>query len=45
MDYNAGLTGALARMYGEFGGETLDTISGVNLGDLSALTVADVVAS
>jgi hypothetical protein len=45
MDYNAGLTGALARMYGEFGGETLDTISGVNLDNLNSLTVADVVAS
>jgi len=45
MDYNAGLTGALARMYGEFGGQTLDTISGVNLDNLNSLTVADVVAS
>jgi endoglucanase len=45
MDYNAGLTGALARMYGEFGGQTLDTISGVNLDNLNSLTVADVIAS
>jgi len=45
MDYNAGLTGALARMYSEFGGETLDTISGVNLDNLNSLTVADVIAS
>ncbi|MEQ8466416.1 glycoside hydrolase family 9 protein [Coleofasciculus sp. E1-EBD-02] len=45
MDYNAGLTGALARMYGEFGGQTLDTISGLNLDNLNSLTVADVVAS
>ncbi|EDX75702.1 Glycosyl hydrolase family 9 [Coleofasciculus chthonoplastes PCC 7420] len=45
MDYNAGLTGALARMYGEFGGQTLDTISGVNLNNLNSLTVADVIAS
>ncbi|MEQ9669692.1 glycoside hydrolase family 9 protein [Coleofasciculus sp. G2-EDA-02] len=45
MDYNAGLTGALARMYGELGGQTLDTISGLNLDKLNALTVADVVAS
>ncbi|MFP4101640.1 glycoside hydrolase family 9 protein [Coleofasciculus sp.] len=45
MDYNAGLTGALARMYGEFGGQMLDTISGVNLDNLNSLTVADVIAS
>ena len=45
MDYNAGLTGALARMYGELGGQTLDSISGLNLNTLNALTVADVVAS
>ena len=34
MDYNAGLTGALARMYEEFGGPPLNSITGVTLNAL-----------
>ncbi|NER23880.1 MAG: hypothetical protein F6J96_24880 [Symploca sp. SIO1C2] len=41
LDYNAGLTGALARMYQEFGGQSLDSIVGLNLDNLNGLTVAD----
>ncbi|MBE9127593.1 MULTISPECIES: glycoside hydrolase family 9 protein [unclassified Coleofasciculus] len=44
MDYNAGLTGALARMYQEFGGQPLDTIAGVNLDALTGLSSSILVA-
>ena len=43
MDYNAGLTGALARMYQEFGGQPLDSISGVSLTAQASLSASSVI--
>ncbi|HBB33561.1 MAG TPA: hypothetical protein DC064_17615 [Cyanobacteria bacterium UBA9273] len=40
LDYNAGLTGALARMYGEFGGQPLDSIPELTLSAAAPLATA-----
>jgi hypothetical protein len=45
LDYNAGFTGALARMYQEFGGQPLDSsqqslVAGLTALDSSSLTTA-----
>lgn len=44
LDYNAGLTGALARMYGEFGGQALDSIPGIALGTATASVTSEFIS-